>query len=307
MTQQRKNTPASIQARLANEAKRNKISFNEILQYYGMERFLYRLSKTQYANSFILKGGLILYSWELPLRRPTKDIDFLGFLENRKEVIEHVIKTALSISVPEDGMNFDPNTLSIMETQVDANRSGIRAKFIGLLDRAEIPIPIDFGFSDEISSVAQPIEYPTLLPGMSKPQLISYPIESVVAEKFHAMERFASLPSRWKDYYDIWLISEHFEFVDTTLQAAINTTFENRATLVPTSRPISLRAEFASKHDNSWKAFLKRSNLENDEINDLPILVEKLWTFLQYPIKALVTPNLDRNPKYWLPNERKWK
>lgn len=272
-----------------------------------MERFLYRVSKTQYVDSLILKGGLILYSWELPLRRPTKDIDFLGFLENRKEVIEHVIRTALSIFTPEDGMNFDPNTLSIVETHVDANRSGIRSNFIGYLSKTKIPFHIDFGFSDEISSVAQPIEYPTLLPGMSKPQLISYPIESVVAEKFHAMERFASLPSRWKDYYDIWLISEHFEFVDTTLQAAINTTFENRATLVPASRPISLSAEFASKHDDSWKAFLKSSNLENDEVNDLLTVVKKLWAFLQYPIKALAAPNLDRNPKYWLPNERKWK
>jgi Nucleotidyl transferase AbiEii toxin, Type IV TA system len=234
-------------------------------------------------------------------------IRLLGFLENRKEVIEHVIKTALSISVPEDGMNFVQDTLSVLETQVDANRSGIRAKFIGYRDRAEIVIPIDFGFSDEISSVAQLIDYPTLLPGMSKPQLISYPIESVVAEKFHAMERFASLPSRWKDYYDIWLISEHFEFIDTTLQAAINTTFENRATPIPTSRPISLNTEFASKHDNSWKAFLKSSNLENNEVNDLATLVEKLWTFLEYPIKDLIAPHLDKKIKHWVPKKRKWK
>jgi predicted nucleotidyltransferase component of viral defense system len=240
MTRHPKNVPASIYARLTNEAQKTKKPFIEILQYYGMERFLYRLSQTQYANDFILKGGLVLYSWELPLRRPTKDIDFLGFLESRKEVIDQVIKAALSISVPEDGMNFDLTTLSIVETQVDANRSGIKAKFTGYLNRTRIPIQIDFGFSDEISSVAQPINYPTLLSGMSKPRLISYPIESVVAEKFHAMERFALVPSRWKDYYDLWPISNHFEFVDTTLQAAIFTTFENRSTPIPTSRPISL-------------------------------------------------------------------
>jgi predicted nucleotidyltransferase component of viral defense system len=306
MTQHPKNIPASIYARLTNEAQKTKKPFIEILQYYGIERFLYRLSQTQYANAFVLKGGLVFYSWELPLRRPTKDIDFLGLLENRKEVIDQVIKTALSISVPEDGMNFDSTTLSIVETQVDANQSGIRAKFTGYLNKTRIPIQIDLGFSDEISSVAQPIDYPTLLAGMSKPRLISYPIESVVAEKFHAMERFALVPSRWKDYYDIWLISNHFEFVDTTLQAAIITTFENRSTPIPTSRPNSLNVDFATKHDKSWKAFLKSSNLENEQIDDLAILIEKLWTFLEYPLQTIVTSHLNRKNKYWLPNKTKW-
>jgi hypothetical protein len=103
------------------------------------------------------------------------------------------------------------------------------------------------------------------------------------------------------------LISEHFEFVDTTLQAAIATTFENRLTPIPTSRPIFLSIEFASKHDKSWKAFLKSSNLDNGEVNDLAVLVEKLWIFLEDPIKALVTPLLNRKNKYWLPNKRIWK
>jgi predicted nucleotidyltransferase component of viral defense system len=307
MNERLKNIPASIHARLTNEAKKMRRPFGEILQYYGMERFLYRLSKTKYADSFVLKGGLSLYSWEMPLRRPTKDIDFLSLMDNRREIIEQVIKTALLVSVPEDGMNFDSTTLSIVETQVDADRSGIQAKFLGYLNKTRMPIHIDFGFSDELISEAHVINYPTLLHGMSYPQLVSYPIESVVAEKFHAMERFALLPSRWKDYYDIWLISEHFEFDEEILQKTIAKTFENRATALPSSRPIELTAEFAYKYDQTWKVFLENSGLKNTEINELILLVEKIWDFLEYPLEGLINPDMHRKNKRWMPIRRKWK
>ena len=106
-------------------------------------------------------------------------------------------------------------------TQIDADRNGIRAIFLGYLGRAKIPIQIDFGFSDEITSEAVFSNYPTLLPGMAGPNIKGYPVESVVAEKFHTMERYAEMPSRWKDYYDIWLISENFEIDDQALQKTV--------------------------------------------------------------------------------------
>jgi hypothetical protein len=64
------NAAASILARLRNQSLKMERPFAEILQYFAMERFLYRLSKTSYANKFILKGGLMFYVWDLPLRRP---------------------------------------------------------------------------------------------------------------------------------------------------------------------------------------------------------------------------------------------
>jgi predicted nucleotidyltransferase component of viral defense system len=276
MKHQPKNIAASIHAKLTNEAKKLNRPFAEVLQYYGMERFLYRLSKTPYVDSFILKGGLVFYSWDIPLRRPTKDIDFLGLLENRREIINKVITAALSISVPEDGVIFDPATLSIEKTEVDDDRTDMRVKFLGYLSRTQIPIHIDFGFSDEITSEAQIISYPTLLHNMGNPQLMSYPVESVVAEKFHAMERFAQLPSRWKDYYDVWLISEHFDFDNQLLQKAISKTFENRATPIPIGRPISLTMEFAVKYRENWRAFVQKFNLENPDINDLAHIAKGL-------------------------------
>ena len=111
MSEQHTNIIASVHARLANEARKAGRPFSEQLQYFGMERFLYRLSKTQYSDNFILKGGLVLYILNLPLRRPTKDIDFLGSLQNRRETIYQVIKAAISVPVLEDGLRYDMVTL----------------------------------------------------------------------------------------------------------------------------------------------------------------------------------------------------
>ena len=189
---------------------------------------------------------------------------------------------------------------------MDADRAGIRAKFRGYLGRAEIPMQIDVGFSDEIASVAEVMNYPTLLDDLAYPQIKSYPIKSVVAEKFHAMQRFARAPSRWKDYYDLWLILGNFEIEDESVHNAILMTFENRATPVPTARPISLTPDFGAKYRENWLAFLRKNQLQHAEIDDLLTLVEKLWAFLEWPIVGLATSNAPRNPRRWRPRERKW-
>ncbi|MGC1375655.1 MAG: nucleotidyl transferase AbiEii/AbiGii toxin family protein [Anaerolineales bacterium] len=306
MSEHPRDMAASIHGRLVNEARKLGRPFGEILQYYGMERFLYRLSKTEYADNFILKGGLVFHGWQIPLRRPTKDMDFLGLLENQQEGIVQAIEAAISVSAPEDDVNFDLASLVVEVTQVDADRKGIRASFLGYLGRARIPMQIDFGFSDEITSEPVVTNFPTLLQGMVDTQIRTYPVESVVAEKFHAMQRYADIPSRWKDYYDVWLISESFELDDRSLQRAVAKTFEKRDTIIPVERPISLTVDFATKYRRNWLAFLKKSGLENSEINDLSLLIEKIWVFLEWPLHGLAMP-VQRDHRRWTPGERKWK
>lgn len=301
-----KNIPASIHARLADKAKKLNKPFGELLQHYGMERILYRLSKTKYAGSFILKGGLIFTFWNIPLRRPTRDIDFLVNLDNSKGIIYEVLKAAILISMPEDGVIFDISTLTLEMKQIDSANVGIRALFLGYLGRAEIPIQIDFGFSDEISSPIKNISYPTLLEGIANPLLNVYPPEAVVAEKFHAMQRFVERPSRWKDYYDVWLISENFGFEDILLQKAIFKTFENRATEIPTTQPPSLSAKFAFDYDVEWKRFYNKNYLENIEIRDLPQLIGMIWNFLKYPLMESAIQNSKHENRFWQPTKREW-
>ena len=139
MSEHPTNLAASIHARLANEARKVKRPFSEELQYYGMERFLYRLFKSKYSSSFILKGGLVLYVLDLPLRRPTKDIDFLALVENSKDTIFQVVKAAINAPVVEDGVRYDIGTLVIEETQVDADQKGIRLNSNAAIDYRMLP------------------------------------------------------------------------------------------------------------------------------------------------------------------------
>lgn len=148
------NVPASIQTKLQNKANESGRPFNEILQYYGMERFLYRLSKTPHVNDLILKGGLMFYGLEIPMRRTTRDIDFLGISENAQQNILSVFRDALSVPFPEDGVLFDAKTLRLSQTQVEANQGGIRITFVGRLGKMRLPIQVDVGFSDELASEA---------------------------------------------------------------------------------------------------------------------------------------------------------
>lgn len=130
-----KNVSASVLARLRSQTEIRERPFGEILQYYAMERFLYRLSKTKYAEKFILKGGLLFYAWNLSLRRPTRDIDFRGYVASNGKNLLKIINDVIAKPVPEDGIVFDPQSVSVEETQIDAGYQGIRVKLTALLQR----------------------------------------------------------------------------------------------------------------------------------------------------------------------------
>ena len=304
MTEPVKNITASMQARLKNEAERLGKPFAEILQYYAMERFLFRLSKTKYAAKFILKGGLLFYVWNIPLRRSTKDIDFRGYVVNSRENLFQIFREVIDESAPEDGIVFDPKSISIEELQIDAEYQGIRAKLTAHLGRSRIPIQIDIGFSDEVASKAESVNYPNILPGLKQVRLKGYPKESVVAEKFHAMVRHAELNSRLKDYYDLWLISKTFDFSGQSLRKAIETTFKKRDTELPIERPIALTFEFAAINQIRWENFLKKMNLESRESEDFVNIVEKIWPFLQHPLQVSI--NKTKSNLHWSPRKG-WK
>jgi predicted nucleotidyltransferase component of viral defense system len=304
MSEPVKNVAASIMARLKNQTEIMERPFAETLQYYAMERFLYRLSRTSYADKFVLKGGLMFYVWDLPLRRPTRDIDFSGYVSNNRETLLKIIHKVIAEPVPEDGIRFDPRSVSVEETQIDADYQGIQIKLTALLERSRIPVQIDIGFSDVLASKAESIEYPNLLSNIKAVRMKGYPREAVVAEKFHAMVRHAEVNSRMKDYYDLWLLLETFEFEGLALQKAMEVTFRKRETQIPRERPPSLSPEFAHASQNSWNHFLHKMDLQNEQAADFQSVIEKIWSFLEYPIQtslAKAKSNLN-----WFP-QRGWK
>jgi hypothetical protein len=304
MTEAQKNSTASIQARLKNEAEGQGKPFAELLQYYGMERFLYRLSKSQYVNKFVLKGGLLIYGWNIPLRRPTRDIDFRGYLDNNEKAIFRAIKHIIMEPVPEDGIIFDAKTINVERTQIDADYEGIRVKFTGYLGKARIPMQIDIGFSDVLASRVERVDYPTLLDDTKTPRLKSYPKESMVSEKFHAMIRHAQLNSRFKDYYDLWLIADNFEFEAPALQKAIEKTFAKRQTEISIERPVGLTPEFAQANRDKWTTFLKKFDLQSKDVEDFVDVVERIWALMEFPIRISLGKEASKE-LVWIP-QRGW-
>lgn len=132
------NIAASVRQRLLNRARSDRRPFDELLQYYAMERFLHRLSLSDHAERFILKGALLLRVWDSPLQRPTMDIDLLGLTSNQAEAVEDLIRGIIGVDVAADGLIFDPSTVRAARIAADAEYEGLRVRFEGRLDTARI-------------------------------------------------------------------------------------------------------------------------------------------------------------------------
>lgn len=252
-----KNIPASIHDRLANEARKINRPFQELLEHFAMERFLYRLSISEHSDYFILKGALLLRVWDTPAARPTRDIDFLGHTSNSPGNITRMIREICDL-VPEqdDGLICLTKSIKSEKIREDADYEGVRVRFEVLLGRAKIPMQIDVGFGDVIVPGAQAVVYPTILK-FPAPNLKGYSRESVIAEKLEAMVKLGAINGRMKDFYDIWFMARHFDFDGLTLSKAVNSTFGHRGTKIE-SFPIALTPEFVASAEVQWKAFLRR-------------------------------------------------
>ena len=278
-----KDIQSSIRARLKNKTRETNRSFSEILQYYGMERFLYRFSRSKYADKFILKGALMFTVWQVPERRTTLDIDFSARFDNQIASIEKVIKDVCKVPVVPDGLTFDTETVRGQKIKEDVDYEGVRVKFRGFLERSRIAMQIDVGFGDIIYPGPKTIDYPVIL-DLPKPNLKGYPAESVVSEKFEAMVKLGVLNSRMKDFYDIWLMMCQFDFNGLNLTEALKRTFKHRKTSLPQRKPLFAEEIYDEKSDRQmlWKAFLKKG--------DIKYAPEKLRTTAREIEKFLIRP-----------------
>ena len=252
------NIAASVRQLLLNRARKDHRPFNELLQYYAMERFLYRLSKSPYAWRFILKGALMLRAWRSPEFRSTMDIDMLGRTSNEVAGIVVQIQDILAIEVIPDGLIFDPDSIQAKSITEDADYQGIRIRFRGTLDSARVNIQVDIGFGDIVFPEPEESDLPTML-DLPAPRLLCYSRESTIAEKFEAMVKLRELNSRMKDFYDIWLLSRQFDFEGDKLAEAIRLTFDHRGTTLP-GEIVAFTKEFIDLKQPQWKAFIKKLN-----------------------------------------------
>lgn len=129
-----KNISASVRQRLLNKCRTDARPFQELAQYYAMERFLYRLAQSRHANRFILKGALMLRIWQAPETRPTMDIDLLGKTDNDVSALIAHIADILSVDVDADGLSFFPENITAEHITEEAEYKGVRICFPAELD-----------------------------------------------------------------------------------------------------------------------------------------------------------------------------
>ena len=159
-------------------------------------------------------------------------------------------------------MIFDPDSIRIEEIREPQEYPGWRVRVDTYLGKARIPIQVDIAFGDIVIPEPQIVEYPTILP-FPAPRLLSYPKETVVAEKLETMVALGIVNSRMKDFFDVWFLANNFEFDGETLTQAFAATFKRRRTEIPLEVPPALTDEFAENRDKAvqWKAFLQRTGL----------------------------------------------
>lgn len=255
------NISASVHQRLLNLARTSGRPFNELLVYYGIERFLYRLSVSRYADRFILKGALTLLVWQTPVTRPTRDIDLLGRTRNNLEAIRAMFADVCQQPVDDDGLAFDATSVTTERIAEDADYEGVRANFQGRLGNARIAMQIDIGFSDVITPAPVPVVYPVMLE-QPAPHLMAYNRETAIAEKLEAMVSLGELNSRMKDFFDVWLLARSYDFDGAVLVRAIAGTFERRQTPVDAA-PVCFSDTLAKSLTKAaqWTAFVRNARL----------------------------------------------
>jgi predicted nucleotidyltransferase component of viral defense system len=252
--------------------------FEELLVLYGLERFLFRLSRSTHRDSFILKGGLLLIGMGVPQARPTRDIDLLGLKFRDVETVSRTIQEIGHIET-EDGMYYDFSHLVGEALSPIADYPGVRFKFQGRLGQARIPMQVDIGFGDVLIPEAKQIVFPTLL-DMDAPSIRCYSMETIIAEKFEAALDLADLNSRMKDFYDIWVLSQKYPFGGRSLQDAITATCKRRKTALSSEAEIFSK-EFIDRADkgSQWSAFLGKGPM-GDVPGEFSSMIDNIRDFL---------------------------
>lgn len=261
-----KNYGASIRSKLLAIAKANDVYYQTILTRYFQERLIYRISQTAYRGNFYLKGGALMYVHEGFAARPTLDIDFLGNnINNSSERIVAAFREICSFPCEEDGVWYDVDNITSKTITEFKDYHGVRLSIPVKMDTISQVLTMDIGFGDVITPAPIELDYPRLLEHLPGASIMAYSIETVIAEKMHAIIDLADQNSRMKDFYDLYILLSTKTIDKLTLQEAINHTFENRCTKYDPNA-IFFREEFCKNKtmETRWKAFIRKITSKTD-------------------------------------------
>ena len=291
----------SVKTRLKNFAVSSGCTFQEALVYYGLERTIYRISVSPYAGHFVLKGGIFLYAiFDRKYERVTTDIDLLAKrISNSAEEMKVIFHDIFAQNT-DDALVFDLDSITAKDITEFKKYHGLHISAVAYLDRTRIPIGIDIGFGDVIYPDAVEMEFPVIL-DMEAPRVNAYSLESSISEKLEAITKNGFLNSRYKDFYDIYVLSEKYPFDYEELRCAVTETFKNRNTPM-TMNTAAFSDEFLgdSMHQTRWNSFLKKKKAL------IPVSMSDAMTRIKTFVAPLLTQT-NASVTEWDPIEGCWK
>ncbi len=272
---------ASVLAKLKNKAKTSGISYQQCLQLFFQEEFLRRLASSKYAENFILKGGLFIYTLTNFESRATVDVDFLmRGLNNDIARMDEIIAEILAVDTGNDFVTFKATKMAPIAVQ--RKYHGASAQITGYIKNVRVPFNVDIGVGDVIVPRAERRNIQTQLEGYDRPEILTYSLESTIAEKFDAILQRFELTGRMKDFYDIYYLSRTFDFDGLKLQTAIQETLQNRGTAYEKDsfdRVIALADD--EDMQAKWRYFLRSLGNPDvafaDVINSIAAFLTPVW------------------------------
>jgi len=278
----------SVLARLKNKATESGRSYQLCLQLFCQEEFLRRLEKSKYADNFVLKGGLFLYTLTNFDSRVTIDVDFLlRKLPSTPEKMHTVLEEIIATTTGNDYITFE--VVNVAPLSIGKKYTGLGASLIARIKNTRTPINIDFGVGDIIIPNQVVRSLPTQLPDFEAPTINTYSIETTIAEKLDAILSLMEFSSRMKDYYDIYYLANKFNFDGSILTEALQKTFTNRERVYTIEQIEQVMAfDTDDGMQKKWKAFTRKIDTPTD---DFKKVLEMIKTFITDPFAETAPSN----------------
>jgi len=293
-----KNIGVSVYEKIKKASRAGGVETSVMLRRYVQERLLYRIAVSRFSEDFCLKGGILLSAYnDGDLLRPTEDIDLNGFAgDGDVQKLEAVLREILSGDLTvEDGVTFDLSSMRVLKDRTGIVPGG-KVSINAMLHTAKVPLKVDVGFGNVITPDARPMEIPTLLASdVPRPIIKSYPLETVIAEKLHAMVQFGFENTRVKDFFDILMLSRLREFEGQLIVDAIKKTFAHQDRVLP-DEIACLSQEYARRGAGKWEDLVETTGID-------PIGFPEAMTEIMEFLAPLVDAARDSNPspETWQP------
>ena len=193
----------SIKGKIRSLAEKKNLKSQEVLQIYFFERFLERLSKSEYKNNFVIKGGFLISSLIGIENRTTMDMDStVKGIALKEEKIKEIVEKIININV-EDGIKFEIK--DIIYIREEDEYENFRISLIAKVGKTKNPMKLDLTTGDAITPREIEYAYPCIF-SQEDIKIMAYPLETILAEKYETIIRRNITTTRMRDFYDIYTL-----------------------------------------------------------------------------------------------------